>query len=103
MSQTTDGLANGGRTAHYQISYDTSLSVDDGLRRAQGLFHECEFDFDLMASWEAGADGANRRIVNPEAPSIFTALEKQLGLKLESTRAAADVLVIDRVEKPTAN
>jgi uncharacterized protein (TIGR03435 family) len=35
-------------------------------------------------------------------PSIFTALEKQLGLKLEKTKALLDVLVIDHIEKVPA-
>jgi uncharacterized protein (TIGR03435 family) len=62
-----------------------------------------KFDFDLMASWEAGGDGANRRIVNPEAPSIFTALQKQLGLKLESRWIAARYFQIDHLEKASEN
>jgi uncharacterized protein (TIGR03435 family) len=37
------------------------------------------------------------------APDLFTALQQQLGLKLESTKASVDVLVIDKVEKPSAN
>jgi uncharacterized protein (TIGR03435 family) len=35
-----------------------------------------------------------------DAISIFTALPEQLGLKLESTKGAVDVLVIDHVEQP---
>jgi bla regulator protein blaR1 len=38
--------------------------------------------------------------VDPNGPSIFTALQEQLGLKLESTKDAVDVLVIDHIEAP---
>jgi uncharacterized protein (TIGR03435 family) len=36
-------------------------------------------------------------------PDLFTAIQQQLGLKLESTKAQADVLVVDKVEKPSEN
>ncbi len=36
-------------------------------------------------------------------PSLFTALEEQLGLRRESTKAPVEVLVIDRVERPSPN
>ena len=36
-------------------------------------------------------------------PGLFTAIQEQLGLKLESTKLPVDVFVIDRLEKPTAN
>jgi uncharacterized protein (TIGR03435 family) len=41
---------------------------------------------------------------DPNAPpGLFTALQEQLGLKLEATKALTDVVVIDHVEKPSAN
>lgn len=36
-------------------------------------------------------------------PDIFTAFEQQLGLKLQSTKAVVDVMVIDRIERPSPN
>jgi len=40
---------------------------------------------------------------DPDRPQFMTALQEQLGLKLESTRAPVDVLVIDSVERPSEN
>jgi uncharacterized protein (TIGR03435 family) len=65
------------------------------------------FDADLDMSAEFGPPppppGVPDQIDRASLPSIFTLVEQQLGLKLESTRGAVEVLVIDHVEQPTPN
>jgi uncharacterized protein (TIGR03435 family) len=39
----------------------------------------------------------------PDGPSIFTAVQEQLGLRLESIKAPADIIVIDSAERPSEN
>ncbi len=54
------------------------------------------FDFTLTYSQEEAAGGSG--------PSIFTALQEQLGLRLEPLKSSQDVLVVDHAERiPTAN
>jgi len=49
----------------------------------------------------ADAAGAQPPPVDPDAPNIYTAVQEQLGLKLENAKGPVDVIVIDRIERPT--
>ena len=62
-----------------------------------------DYDFDL--TWTPDQmpqrpPGAPDLPVDPNGPSLFTAVQEQLGLKLDSQRGPVEMLVVDRAEKP---
>ena len=57
--------------------------------------------YDLALNWTF--DEARAPTDGSAAPSLFTAAQEQLGLKLEPVKAATDVLVVDKVERPGEN
>jgi uncharacterized protein (TIGR03435 family) len=63
--------------------------------------------YNVALKWtpETGASLGTEGTASPpdSGPSIFTAIQEQLGLKLESTRGPVQVLVIDHVEMPSGN
>jgi uncharacterized protein (TIGR03435 family) len=57
-----------------------------------------KYDFVLRYTYD------ETRATDPNAPpGLFTAVQEQLGLKLEAVKAPAEVLVVDKVERPSAN
>jgi uncharacterized protein (TIGR03435 family) len=66
------------------------------------------FDFDLDWTPESGqalsrADSSTEDATDAPRPSLSTALEEQLGLRIERRKAPVDVLVVERLERPTEN
>jgi uncharacterized protein (TIGR03435 family) len=59
------------------------------------------WDLTLTFAEQRNQPGIDLPASDPSAPSIFAALQEQLGLKLEARRGSVDVVVIDHVEKPT--
>jgi len=65
-----------------------------------GLTGNWDFELNFAPEQRGQGPGANAA-TDSDLPSYFTAIQEQLGLKLESTKGAVEVLVIDGIEKPT--
>ncbi|HEY3990119.1 MAG TPA: M56 family metallopeptidase [Acidobacteriaceae bacterium] len=67
------------------------------------------FDFNLKWTPDDSQFGGLGAKVPPPTdsadapPNLYTAIQEQIGLKLDATKTLAEVLVIDKVEKPSAN
>jgi uncharacterized protein (TIGR03435 family) len=59
------------------------------------------FDFTLTFTPELNPQAPSPTAPNEPAIPLTSALEEQLGLKLESTKAPVDAIVVDHVERPT--
>jgi uncharacterized protein (TIGR03435 family) len=78
------------------LALNMQLMVDRPIVDRTGL--AWRYDFVLRYTVD------EMRATDPNAPpGLFTAIQEQLGLKLEAEKAPAQVLVIDKVEQPSAN
>jgi len=59
--------------------------------------------YTFRLNWTPDSPSAPNAPDADSGPSIFTALQEQLGLKLEATHAPVQVLVVDHIERPTEN
>jgi uncharacterized protein (TIGR03435 family) len=91
-----------------QLASNLSLRVSRVVADRTGLTGNFDINLEWMPDQFQGAGplGALPGAPPPPSadttgPSIFTALQEQSGLKLESTKGPVEVLVIDRVEQPT--
>jgi uncharacterized protein (TIGR03435 family) len=87
-----------------QVAGMLSMEVDRPVLDRTELkgFYGFTLEWSLDGGQMAAALGITRDD-DPSRPSIFTAVQEQLGLKLEPGRAPIDVLVIDHAEKPSQN
>jgi uncharacterized protein (TIGR03435 family) len=64
------------------------------------------YDFDLEFTpdeIEFGGAFAGRQNTDSDKPGLYTAIQEQLGLKLEATTGPVETLVVDHIEQPTPN
>jgi uncharacterized protein (TIGR03435 family) len=62
-----------------------------------------KYDFTLTLLYGFRVDKTGPTATGPDGESVFTAIEEQLGLKLEQQRLPVEMFVVDRMEKPSAN
>jgi uncharacterized protein (TIGR03435 family) len=82
-----------------------SMWVDRIVTDRTGL----QGQFDLSLKWlpdrvpETGSSSTSDIAIDPNALSIYTAVQEQLGLKLEALRGVAKVFVVEQANRPTVN
>jgi len=78
------------------------VQANSFCRRNHSLQAFGDVDFELKWS-EAAAAAATQGPAPNDAPALTTAVQEQLGLKLQPDRGPVAVLVVDRVSEPTEN
>jgi uncharacterized protein (TIGR03435 family) len=94
-SDCADGVRN---LATIASSHLETIVVDK-----TGLTGQWRFDIYYGAELQIPGVDSSREKANPDLPSFEGAIREQLGLRLARTRGPAPVIVIESVERPTAN
>jgi uncharacterized protein (TIGR03435 family) len=92
------GFITAGAMAMDELARNMSRLVGRVIVDRTGL--QDRYDFDLKFVPDGDLATAPRDGAPPELPSLYVALEEQLGLKLEPQRAPVDVAVIDSIQRP---
>lgn len=97
------GVFKGGAMTTTELTVYLSRWLDRTVIDRTGLTGAFDVEFQFSSDGLPGAPTGPPGVERPpsDGPSIFTAVQEQLGLKLESTRSPVDILVIDHAEKPT--
>ncbi len=101
------GVLNGNGVTMAFLANSLSQMIQRVVTDRTGLTGNYEFEVTFTPEGpQAGSGGppqggAIAPPVDPNAPSIYTAVQEQLGLRLEASRGPVQVLVIDRIDPPT--
>lgn len=108
-ARTNASFSGGSIDAQASTMANLAQRLADALRMPVVDFTRMEGRFNFKLSWNPDdakplpPNAAGKSLGEPSGPSIFTALQEQLGLKLESRKVPVEVIVIDQAEKPSEN
>jgi uncharacterized protein (TIGR03435 family) len=102
-SNNGGGGPNGTESHRYSNASMPDLALMLMIYTDRPIVHQTGLQgrFDFQSQWTR--DETATPTATDAPPGLFTAMQEQLGLKLEPTKAAADLMVIDAVERPEAN
>jgi len=112
ITGTSTSAGNGNLTARGVTMEKLAQTLTQELARELGRIvidkTGLEGNYDVKLTWSPDDSSATTTDISngnatPAGPSIFTAIQEQLGLKLESTKASVKTLVIDHIEQPSEN
>jgi uncharacterized protein (TIGR03435 family) len=92
-------LARGVTTLN--LAGNLSVFLDRSVVDRTGISGLIDYDVSWTPELRTDPNAGERPTTDGTGPSLFTAVQEQLGLKLESTKGPVDVVVIDHVERPT--
>jgi uncharacterized protein (TIGR03435 family) len=105
---TRIGVITGQRASMRQLADALSAIMDRPVidkTGLEGVFNDLKLnwvpDETQFNTWGVGA--YKRLVSDPSGPSLFTAIQEQLGLKLDSAKGSVEVLIVDAAEKPAEN
>ncbi len=111
MRMSPDGMTMGGRDATTdQLAQMISMQLGSTVLNETGL--KGKYDYTLSFAAEMGGRmmgmpppgaGDGGAPPPPQGLTIFTAVQEQLGLKLEARKKPVDVIIIDQIEQPSPN
>ena len=92
----------GSKSMHFMVPHATMASICASLSRQ--LSEPVIDQTGLTGAYNFDLEFAREGAVDATAPNLFTALQEQLGLKLESKKQPVDIVIVDHAEKtPTEN
>lgn len=98
----SQGTMLGDAASMAQFAYKLSRLLQRPVTNNTGL--EGNYDFKLEWTPDRSPSAPDGQLLDTSAGgSIFSALQEQLGLRLEATKGPVDVIVIDQVDRPSEN